>query len=134
VSDSGTGKEQFTLEGHDSRITSAIFSSDGQRIATSSDDGTVRLWDTEDGWQIALFEEDRQFVCVHEVVFSPNGQQIASTDSESNIRIWSRRRPEYWWGIAWLPEFWIALLSGGALVVIAARRLRARKAVKQETA
>jgi hypothetical protein len=27
---------------------------------------------------------------------------------------WHRRRPEYWWGLAWLPEFWLALIFGGA--------------------
>ncbi len=32
------------------------------------------------------------------------------------------------------PEFWIALRSGGAVLVIAARRLLARKAEKQEVA
>jgi hypothetical protein len=33
-----------------------------------------------------------------------------------------------------LPEFWIALLSDGALLVSALRRLRAHKAAKQEAA
>ena len=66
-------------------------------------------------------------------VFLP-GPRIATLEKHYVVRLWSRRRPEYWWGIAWLPEFWIALLSGGALVVIAIRRLRARKAVKQEAA
>jgi WD40 repeat protein len=65
--------------------------------------------------------------------FSPDGNHLLARRGQK-VQIWSRRRPEYWWGIAWLPEFWIALLSGGALLVIAARRLRARKAVKQEAA
>jgi hypothetical protein len=26
-----------------------------------------------------------------------------------------RKRPEYWWGLAWLPEFWLTLLFAGAL-------------------
>jgi hypothetical protein len=26
-----------------------------------------------------------------------------------------RRRPEYWWGVAWLPEFWFALAFGVGL-------------------
>jgi hypothetical protein len=27
----------------------------------------------------------------------------------------SRRRPEYWWGVAWLAEFWLTALFAGAL-------------------
>jgi len=30
---------------------------------------------------------------------------------------WHRRRPEWWWGIAWLPEFWLTLMFGVGLVV-----------------
>ena len=30
-------------------------------------------------------------------------------------KVWSRRRPEYWWGVAWLPEFWLTLICAGAL-------------------
>jgi WD40 repeat protein len=66
--------------------------------------------------------------------FSPTGQYIATGHEDGSVRLWIRRRPEWWWGIAWLPEFWVALLSGGALLVIAARHLRVRKAVKQEAA
>jgi hypothetical protein len=30
-------------------------------------------------------------------------------------RIYTRRRPERWWGVAWLPEFWLTLLFAPAL-------------------
>ncbi|HEY3321940.1 MAG TPA: hypothetical protein VGP72_15845 [Planctomycetota bacterium] len=30
--------------------------------------------------------------------------------------LWQHTRAEYWWGVAWLPEFWLTLLLGGALV------------------
>ena len=29
---------------------------------------------------------------------------------------WHRRRPERWWGLAWLWEFWATVVLGGALV------------------
>ena len=32
------------------------------------------------------------------------------------IGFWVRRRPEQWWGVAWLPEFWLALALGGGLL------------------
>jgi len=31
-------------------------------------------------------------------------------------RLWNRRRPEYWYGIAFLPEFWLTLIFTIALI------------------
>ncbi|KPA35143.1 nwd1 protein, partial [Fusarium langsethiae] len=33
-----------TLEGHGDSVTSVVFSADGQRIASGSDDNTVKIW------------------------------------------------------------------------------------------
>jgi hypothetical protein len=32
------------------------------------------------------------------------------------MKILCRRRPEYWWGLAWLPEFWLSLVFSGAFI------------------
>jgi len=34
-----------------------------------------------------------------------------------SVQLWHRRRPEYWWGIAWLPEFWLTIVLAGGFVV-----------------
>jgi WD40 repeat protein len=44
-----TGKLKLTLAGHERNITSATFSRDGTQLATGSEDGTVRIWDTSTG-------------------------------------------------------------------------------------
>jgi WD40 repeat protein len=36
------------LRGHRERVMSMAFASEGERLATSGDDGTVRLWDVRD--------------------------------------------------------------------------------------
>ena len=36
----------------------------------------------------------------------------AKTDGTeaSKVKVWHRRRPEQWWGLAYLPEFWLSIL------------------------
>jgi WD40 repeat protein len=44
VWDANTGEALATLEGHRAVITDVVFSSDGRLLASSSDDGTIRVW------------------------------------------------------------------------------------------
>lgn len=48
VWDISTGHCLYTLDGHDSAVTSLQFLH-GKLIASSSDDGTVKLWDVQKG-------------------------------------------------------------------------------------
>ena len=41
--------ESNTLKGHGSCVYSATYSLDSQRIVTSSDDKTAKVWDAETG-------------------------------------------------------------------------------------
>jgi WD40 repeat protein len=40
-----TGQEVCTLHGHKGSVFGVSFSPDGRRLATSSGDGTVKIWD-----------------------------------------------------------------------------------------
>ena len=33
--------------------------------------------------------------------------QFLLAGTKSALKVWTRRRPEWWWGYAWLPEFWL---------------------------
>ena len=46
--------------------------------------------------------------------FSLDGEKIVGNVYDE-LLVWRRRRPEWWWGVAWLPEFWIALVLTAAL-------------------
>jgi WD40 repeat protein len=46
-----------TLEGHSSRVKSVAFSHDWTRLASASDDGTVKIWDASSGACLQTLEE-----------------------------------------------------------------------------
>ena len=73
-----------TLEGHTDLITSVAFSPNGQKLASGSWDGTVRVWDTASGVHLQTFDHQ----CgVQSITFSPLGQKLAS-GSRDGLRIW----------------------------------------------
>lgn len=93
---------QMVVEG--SRILS------WSRLETAFDQ--LAIWDVHSGQRLcSLRGHERGIV---EARLSRNGDRAMSWD-ESCASVWSRRRPEYWWGIAWLPEFWLTVLFAGAL-------------------
>jgi WD40 repeat protein len=46
VWDAMTGREILTLQGHAKLVNSLAINSDGTRLASCSDDGTVKVWST----------------------------------------------------------------------------------------
>ena len=57
IMDTATGQVQQTLTGHTDTITNVGWSPDGQQLATTADDDTVRLWRVADGRLLAMIDE-----------------------------------------------------------------------------
>ncbi|MCB9275229.1 MAG: caspase family protein [Lewinellaceae bacterium] len=49
------GEKVISLDGHSSMFTSGCFTKDGRSVFTSSEDGTIKLWDASTGSLIATF-------------------------------------------------------------------------------
>ena len=75
-----------TLKGHGAAVTSAAFSPDGERLASASLDGTVKLWNTEAGQETRTLKGHTDLV--GSVTFSPDGRRLASASDDQTVKLW----------------------------------------------
>ena len=75
-----------TIEGHTNGVSGCAFSPDGTRIASTSHELTVRVWDSVTGRQ--LTQLDGHTSGVTGCAFSPDGTRIASTSDDQTVRVW----------------------------------------------
>ena len=66
---------------------STAFSPDGQRIASGSNDNTLRLWNADTGQPLGdPFTGNKD--PVSSVAFSPDGRRIVSGSEDDTVRLW----------------------------------------------
>ena len=53
---------------------------------------------------------------INAAAISFDGNYICTTSDDMTARIWERRRPEQWWGVFHLKEFWLTLALTLALL------------------
>ena len=81
-----TGPSKAIFEGHTDFVSSVAFSPDGQILASASQDGTIRLWDTHTAQFKTLLIGHTENV--NGIAFSPDGQTLASVSRDTTIRLW----------------------------------------------
>ena len=76
------------FNGHTDDVSSVAFSRDGSRIASGSEDATIRLWNVETGAAVGspLIGHHGP---VDSVTFSPDGTKIASSSADGTVRVWN---------------------------------------------
>jgi len=73
------------LRGHTSDIEVITLSPDGKRLATASDDGTIRMWTIADESSLVLTGHDGP---IETLAFSPDGTTLASGGSDGIVFLW----------------------------------------------
>ena len=86
VWDAGTGQETLTLKGHTGYVWSVAFSPDGNRIASASEDATVKVWDAGTGQESLTLKGHTGHVW--SVAFSPDGRGSPPRSDDETVKVW----------------------------------------------
>jgi WD40 repeat protein len=99
VREARTGALAGVVGGHDHQIWGSAFSPDGRRLATASNDRTVRVW----AWDPARFESEQEpELTLHvrsggfgnRVAFSYDGRHLVTGGEKHSVNIWDAKTGE----------------------------------------
>ena len=77
-------QKHIILKGHTKRINALAFTPNGHRIASGSDDGTVRVWDASTGTQMLSIPVKN----TNTLAFSMDSKILASASRTTQIQVW----------------------------------------------
>ena len=77
---------EHRLTGHTGTVWTVSVSGDGKQLLTSSDDKTLRLWDTDTGNCLRVFEGHTDLIIG--AALSPDGKRVLSGSSDRTVRLW----------------------------------------------
>lgn len=89
IVDAATLAPKFTLKGHTGKVTSIAIAMDGKKLASASEDKTVRVWDLTAGKEIA---KRVHATAVPAVQMFPDGRIASATGT--TVELWNPATPD----------------------------------------
>ena len=80
-----TGKPMLEFRCHAAKSMVAMFTPDGQRVITGSDDGSLRFWDVSTGVLLGSLEVGER---TRSLAMLPDGDAFVSASREGWVRLW----------------------------------------------
>jgi WD40 repeat protein/uncharacterized caspase-like protein len=84
--DATSGRLLHKLEGHTDGVRSVLFSQDGARVLSGSEDTTIKLWEAATGRLVRTFTG--HLSAVKAIAVSFDGTRLISASDDTTIRIW----------------------------------------------
>jgi eukaryotic-like serine/threonine-protein kinase len=88
--DADTGRQLRTIRAHSHVISALAWSPDGKRLASSSWDQRIRVWDA-DTWEKRLEIDAAHDGAVVSLAWSPKGQELVSGGYDGIVTVWDAR-------------------------------------------
>lgn len=100
-------KDPFSLSPDGQTLLSCVYPDDGKIYFKRVDANTLQV----------IGELRHPKGLIHNVAqFSLDGTRILTATEEDELILWHRARPDAWWGLACLPEFWAAAICAAGVV------------------
>ena len=81
------------LDGHMSWVNSLAVTPDGRCVVSTSTDGTLRVWDLNDGRSIRMLDGHADRVSIVQV--TPDGQRVISISADHVLQVWDMESGKY---------------------------------------
>jgi WD40 repeat protein len=72
------------LEGHDGLVTALAYTNDGQYLLSTSEDGTVRVWEVASGKEMQILETD---VSIRDLTVSADGRFVYTANANATAYV-----------------------------------------------
>ena len=80
------GRRRSHSKGTAARSCGVAFSADGKRLASTSGDQTVKIWDATSGQEMLTLKGHNGGVWG--VAFSPDGKRLVSASDDKTVKVW----------------------------------------------